>query len=185
VTLLTKKELARSLRKLMETKPLSKITIKEIVTDCGVNRQTFYYHFEDMTSLLRWMFQTEILSNVSEYKTYATWQEGFLRVFYYVRDNRAFFNNTLYSLGREYLDDFLYNVTFSLLHGVVNEVSQGINVLDEDKKFIANFYTYAFVSLVIAWMRNGMKEDPQYIIERLSKLLEGDLEKALKKYQQA
>jgi probable dihydroxyacetone kinase regulator len=179
-----KKELARSLRKLMETRPLSKITVKEIVADCGVNRQTFYYHFEDLYALLRWIYQTEILDNVSEYKTYATWQEGFLRVFHYVRDNRSFFNNTLYSLGREYLDDFLYNVTFDLLNGVVNEVSQGMNVPTEDKKFIANFYSYAFVSLVIAWMKNGMKEEPEYIIERLSKLLEGDLEKALKKYQQ-
>src|SRR5512140_1225848 len=136
----------------MNTQALSKITVKDLVADCGVNRQTFYYHFEDIYSLLRWMYQTEILDNVSEYKTYATWQEGFLRVFYYVRDNRAFFNNTLYSLGRESLDDFLYNVTFSLLDGVVDEVSQGMNVSEEDKKFIVDFYTHAFVSLLVTWM---------------------------------
>lgn len=48
--------LADSLRKLMVTKPLSKISIREITEDCGVNRQTFYYHFHDIFDLLEWMF---------------------------------------------------------------------------------------------------------------------------------
>jgi len=182
VSLMTKKELGRSLRKLMESKPLSKITVKEIVTDCGVNRQTFYYHFEDIYDLLRWMYKTEILDNVSEYKTYDNWQEGFLRVFHYIKDNRAFFDNTLRSLGRDYLDDFLYSVTVNLLSGVVDEVSSGLDVLEDDKKFIVNFYSYAFISLVIAWMKNGMKDDPEYIVKRLHKLIEGDIEKALKNH---
>jgi probable dihydroxyacetone kinase regulator len=179
---LTKKELARSLRKIMDTRPLSKITVKDIVTDCGVNRQTFYYHFEDIYDLLRWMYKTEIMDNVSEYKTYGTWQAGFLRVFYYIKDNRAFFDNTLRSLGREYLDDFLYSVTVNLLSGVVDEVSNGLDVQEDDKQFIINFYSYAFISLVVAWMKSGMKDDPEYIIERLNKLIEGDIEKALKNH---
>lgn len=59
-----------------------------------------------------------------------------------------------------------------------------MDVLNEDKKFIANFYTYAFVNLVIMWMKNGMKESPEIIIEKLNTLIEGDIEKALKKYDQ-
>ncbi len=38
---------------------LNKITVKEIVNRCGVNRQTFYYHFRDIYDLLDWMFINE------------------------------------------------------------------------------------------------------------------------------
>ena len=54
-TLLTKKALAASLKKSMEKKPLKKITVSGIITDCNVNRKTFYYHFEDIYALLKWM----------------------------------------------------------------------------------------------------------------------------------
>lgn len=184
MSLMTKKELSNSLKKLMNIKPLCKITVKDVVTDCGVNRQTFYYHFQDIYDLLDWIYKTESMDTISEYKTYETWQHGFLRVFYYVMDNKAFCMNTLHSLGRDHLDSFLYSATFDLLMGVVDEVSEGMNVLAEDKKFVADFYTYAFVSLVIMWMKNGMKESPERIIEKLNILIEGEMLKALKKFQQ-
>lgn len=44
----TKRTLAESLKKLMKTKSFSKITVSEIIADCGLNRKTFYYHFEDI-----------------------------------------------------------------------------------------------------------------------------------------
>ncbi len=53
----TKKALAASLKRCMEKKPLSKITVSELIADCGVNRKTFYYHFEDIYGLLKWMLE--------------------------------------------------------------------------------------------------------------------------------
>ena len=52
----TKLMLAESLRNLMRKKPLDKIKIHEIVDACGVNRQTFYYHFQDIYALVEWMY---------------------------------------------------------------------------------------------------------------------------------
>ena len=53
----TKKSLAESLKKAMKSKTLSKITVSEIILDCGVNRKTFYYHFENIYALLKWMLE--------------------------------------------------------------------------------------------------------------------------------
>ena len=50
----TKRALAQSLKKLLQTKPLSKITINDIAEDCGVSRMTFYYHFKDIYDLVEW-----------------------------------------------------------------------------------------------------------------------------------
>ena len=49
-----KHDLAEALCQLLETKTLEKITVKDIVARCGVNRQTFYYHFHDVYDLMRW-----------------------------------------------------------------------------------------------------------------------------------
>lgn len=53
----TKRALAQSLKKLLQTKPLSKITINDIAEDCGVSRMTFYYHFADIYDLVEWTCQ--------------------------------------------------------------------------------------------------------------------------------
>ena len=45
---ITKRALAASLKRLLAEKPLSKITISDITDDCGINRMTFYYHFQDI-----------------------------------------------------------------------------------------------------------------------------------------
>ena len=51
----TKTMLCQALKKKMAQKPLDKITIRELADDCGLKRQAFYYHFEDIYDLVRWM----------------------------------------------------------------------------------------------------------------------------------
>ena len=50
----TKESFALALKKMMTVKPMEKITVKDLVEICGVNRQTFYYHFDDIYDLLEY-----------------------------------------------------------------------------------------------------------------------------------
>lgn len=58
-SLITKKALASSLKELMETQPLTKISVGDICEKCGMNRKSFYYHFCDKYELVNWIFYTE------------------------------------------------------------------------------------------------------------------------------
>lgn len=180
---LTKKALAAALKQRMTSAPLNKITVKHLVDDCGLNRQTFYYHFQDIFELLGWIYQTEAVDAIAGERSYRTWTNGFLKIFKYIEDNRAFCLNTLNSLARSHLDSYLYHVTNSLVMGVVEEVSAGMQVDAEDQRFLANFYTLAFTGLIISWMRDGMKEPPETLIEKLSELVDGHFEQALQRYE--
>lgn len=180
--LLTKKALARSLKQLMEHTPLAKITVRQLVEHCGVNRQTFYYHFQDLFDLLGWIYRTEALEGIAAYRSYETWTDGFQRIFAYIEQNKAFCRNTLDSLGRNHLDAYLYSVTNDLIMGVIGELCACRTVAEEDQAFIANFYTLAFTGLIIQWMRDGMREDPALLIRRLSALIEGHFVQALDKW---
>jgi probable dihydroxyacetone kinase regulator len=182
-SLITKKALANSLKELMKTTSLNKISVQRIVENCGLNRQTFYYHFQDIFDLVEWIYKTEAVESIAEYRSYDTWTDGFYKIFMYIRSNRAFCLNTLNSLSRTHLDMYLYSVTNELLMGVINEISCNMQIEEEDKRFIANFYALAFIGLVIQWMKDEMKEDPKLIIGKLSELIEGNFIKALQRYE--
>ncbi|MCX7885043.1 MAG: TetR/AcrR family transcriptional regulator [Caloramator sp.] len=182
MTEITKKALADSLKKLLSHRAIDKITINDIVKDCGVNRQTFYYHFKDIYDLVDWIYTKEASKALGDKKSYDTWQQGFMNIFKYVLENKDFVRNTCHSLSREHLEKYLYNETYNLLIGVVEEKAKGMNVRYEDKAFIAHFYKYAFVGLMLEWIDNGMKEEPSVIIERINVVIHGDIEKALKNF---
>ena len=69
--------------------------------------------------------------------------------------------------------------TYQLIYDVIEEKAEGMVVREEDKTFIADFYKYVFVGLVLEWIDKGMKEDPKQIIERLNALIQGSFAHAL------
>jgi len=179
---ITKRALEESLKKMLLKKPVNKITISDITEDCGINRMTFYYHFKDIYDLVEWSCVEDAARALDGKKTYDTWQQGFQQIFQTVLDNKPFVQNVYQSVNREQVETYLYSLTHNLLIGVIEEKAVGMQVRDEDKEFIADFFKFAFVGLVLDWIRNGMKKDPQQIIDRLSILIEGDITRALNKY---
>ena len=178
----TKQILEESLKKLMLQKPLDKITIRDLTEDCGISRMAFYYHFKDIYDLVDWIF-LEMASEFLEGKeTYDTWQQGFTQILYGVLRNRRLIMNAYNSLSREQVERFLYALTYDLLLGVVEEEAVDVSIREEDKKFIIDFYKYAFVGFMIDWIKKGMKEQPEAFIEKLSVLIKGDIKRALDRF---
>ena len=153
---ITKRALAVSLKNMLLKKPLNKITINDIAEDCGINRMTFYYHFKDIYDLVEWTCEEDAAKALEGKKTYNTWQQGFLNIFYAVLENKPFIMNVYRSVSREQVEIYLYRVTYDLLIGVVNERSANMSVSEDDKKFIADFYKFAFVGIMLEWIKNDM-----------------------------
>ncbi len=178
----TKRALEASLKNLLLQKSFDKITIADITEDCGVNRMTFYYHFKDIYDLVEWSCIEDAAKALEGKKTYDTWQQGFLQIFQAVLDNKPFITNVYHTVSREHVETYLYKLTYDLLIGVVEEKAAGMNVSESDKNFIADFYKFAFVGIMLDWIRKGMKEEPVKIIDRIAILIHGDIEKALDTY---
>ena len=103
---ITKNALEESLKKFLLQKPLDKITISDLTTDCGISRMAFYYHFKDIYDLVDWIF-LEMASEFLEGKeTYDTWQQGFTQILYGVLRNRRLIMNAYNSLSREQVERF-------------------------------------------------------------------------------
>lgn len=58
-----KYRLADAMKNCMKKMPVEKITVKEIVTECGTTRQTFYRNFQDKYDLINWYFDRILLES--------------------------------------------------------------------------------------------------------------------------
>ena len=172
---ITKRALASSLKKLLAQKPLSKITISDITEDCGMNRMTFYYHFQDIYDLIDWICQEEGGQALQGRKDYRTWQEGFTALCRAVVENRTFIEGVYHSVQREQIESYLYRVIYGLLIDVVEELSGPYHISREDQEYITNFYKYAFVGVMLDWVKSGMREPPEQVVGRISQMTHGQL----------
>ena len=175
----TKLALAASLGKLLKRKPLDDITVKEIVEDCAVNRQTFYYHFQDIYDLLRWYldYQTDaVLSKCS------SWQEALLNAFLFTRENHVAIYHIFHSTGREHMDCHFYALAYKITSRVFSAACEGLPLTAEDQEFLSDFYMYALAGMLIGWVAGGMKEEPADLVVQVSRLLDGDFCRIAKKF---
>ena len=152
----TKLALEESLKRLLLKKPLDKITINDLTTDCGISRMTFYYHFKDIYDLVEWACLEESRKALQGKKTYDTWQEGLLQIFEAVYENKPFIINAYNAISREQIENFLFQLTHYLIMGVVEEQSKETLLTNEQKNFIADFYKYSFVGIMLDWIRHSI-----------------------------
>lgn len=177
---ITKRAIAESLKHQLEHKSLSKVTISDITEDCGINRMTFYYHFQDIYDLIDWICQTEGERAIGKNRDAATWQEGFLDLCQSVLENRAFVENVYHSVKREQIENYLYQVTESLIGPVVDEEATGFLLSDSERQWIVDFYKYAFVGVALNWVKTGMKQSPEELTHILSVLVDGQIPRTIR-----
>ena len=102
----TKQAIKNSFLKLLNARPLNQVTVKAIVEDCGINRNTFYYHFEDIHDLINWMFNEEVKKIIDNFDK--SNYENFLNsVLDYIEENKHILNSAYNSFGREQLKKIL------------------------------------------------------------------------------
>ncbi len=179
---MTKQALKTSLEKLLAKKPLDKITINDLTSDCGISRMTFYYHFKDIYDLVEWVCLEESRKALQGKKTYESWQEGLLQIFEAVYENKALVQNVFRSVSREHIENYLFTLTHGLIMNVVEEQARDLPISEEHKAFIADFYKYSFIGIMLDWISQGMKEDYQSIAENICTTLHGCIARSIHNY---
>lgn len=178
----TKHALEASLKRMLLKKPLDKITISDLTNDCGISRMAFYYHFKDIYDLVEWVCLEDAKGALQGKKTYDTWQEGLEQIFEAVLENKPFVMNAHTTIKREQIEHYLFQLTHDLLMGVVEEKAAGTQLSAEEKAFIADFYKYSFVGIMLDWIEHGMKEDYQELTGKMSITLKGNIANSIQNF---
>lgn len=176
----TKLELAAALKTLMAQKSMDKITIAELTGICKIRRQSFYYHFEDIYDLLRWMIEKEAISLLKQQEGVLLWKEGLLQLFRYLEENRAVCLCALKSVGRDHLRRFFEADIYAIIHRTIEQLSENIGVGNQleafvDVEMLTHFYVVALAGMVESWLLGEIDRTPEQLIQFVDVILSDQL----------
>lgn len=180
----TKKSLANSLRKAMEKKTFSKITVSEIITDCGVNRKTFYYHFQDIYALLKWMLEQDAIEVVKKFDLIVDYEEAITFVMNYVESNDHLINCAYDSIGHDHVKSFFYSDFIALADNLITGAENKLGKhLDKDyKRFLGKFCTEALSGMMMDWIKDRETLDKDIVIKYISDTVRATLIQTINTY---
>lgn len=166
----TKKTFSASLKKLICQKPFSRITVSEIIADCGLNRNTFYYHFENIHDLLCWTLEQEAINIVQHFDLVVDYREAIQFVLEYVDNNRDMLKNIVDSVERGELKHFFYNDFIEITKNFIDEIDrqQKIGAPDDFKIFLTHFCSEALAGVILESITNRIPNNHEQIISNMS-----------------
>lgn len=156
VSLRAKQHICSNLKELMQHKSFSKITVSELTKKCNINRNTFYYHFEDIYDALKWMFEQEAIEIVKQYDLLLDYEEVVSFVYDYITGNSYIINCAYDSLGRDVLKRFFCQDFLNLIKNIIIEYEKNLNitVTDDFRTFMATLYTEGVAGMLINLAQN-------------------------------
>ena len=178
----TKEALGNALKQMLAVKPIERITVKDLVDICSVNRQTFYYHFDDVYDLLEWVFEEDANKVLPSEVSFSHWREDVLLFFKYLYDNSTFALNIYNSQSRTYMLRYYKRRIQRCIRSFAVIVSEGQNIDRGDFEFVVEFYSNCVVGLISQWLDLGMKLPKEITPDRLMTVLEDSVENLLDRF---
>ena len=172
----TRKAIMRSCVRLLEERPVDKITVKDIVEDCGINRNTFYYHFADLPSLINAIMQEEVERIIQDKSGGSSLWECLESAMHVALAHRRAVLHLYQSANRDILEQHLFRICRSVVTRYVERICLDLGdvpVREDDKRIIIQAYTCESAGHIMTWMSTGLKDDFPGDMIRLCRLREG------------
>ena len=167
---------------LLNEKSLDKITVKDVIELAEINRNTFYYHFEDLYALLDTVFREEAERYRSNIDENGTFYEEYIRAASVFMDNRNAIIHVYNSKGKEVLNKYMKDASDDLVSRFVRQKAKGTDLPDEGSSYITRFYSYAIVGITMEWVENGMPEYRKNLLKTVSETFESTIDMMIKNY---
>lgn len=177
---LTKQAICTSFLKFLRERPLDKITVKDIVDDCKINRKTFYYYFSDIYALAEEVFNEEIEKRKCEISPDETsWLEAIKSASSYMYEQRTVTLHVFRSLGFEKMADIFFSIAMQHLPVMLEKQAEDLFVEENDLKLISVWAANSLSGMLTRWLSDGMREIPEKLLDRFSAIMKGTIRLAL------
>lgn len=170
-----------SFKDLLNKKSIDKITVKEVCELSEVNRQSFYNYFSDIMDIFKYVFYEELSVEIAQNRTFQTWGGGFLATMNYLKRNSKMILHVYNSSYWPEANAYLTSLSNRLLSNVVEECVEkiGVKLNEKDQNFIVNFYRHVFNGLLTDWVSEGMEDEPEIILKKLSVMITGSIPRSV------
>ncbi len=164
----TKRAIKESFWKLLNEQPLTQISVREIVEKCGINRNSFYYHFQDIPSLIEEIVMDAANALIQQHPSITSIDEGVEAAFRFTLDNKKAILHICNSINRNIYEQYLMKICEYIVTTYFDTVFEKGIVSKSDRDIMILFTKCELFGLSIDWINTGMQDDA---IEKLKRLL--------------
>lgn len=174
----TKYRLAEALKECMKTTPFEDITVKQVVSVCGVTRQTFYRNFLDLNDLVQWYFNIILDESFRQMGSGETVYDGLVRKFEYIHEEHLFFSAAFSTDSSNNLREHDFRMILDFYRNLIREKtgsdpSETIDALLE-------MYCQSSVYMTVKWVLNGNRESESRLAELMIEAMPEKLKELFK-----
>jgi len=169
----TARAIKASFIKLLNERPLSKISVRDIVEDCGINRNSFYYHFQDIPALIEEIITEQTETIIREHPTIDTLEECFSAACSRTMENKRAIYHIYHSVKRDLFEKELFRICEYAVNTYVNTAFREEQMPESDRKILARFIKCELFGLIIEWLEEGMQQDAVSDLLRITELCRG------------
>jgi AcrR family transcriptional regulator len=175
----TRRAIRESFLKLLEERPLNQITIKDIVADCGINRNSFYYHYEDLPALIEEIIKDEADRIIREHAAIGSLEECLEIAISFAQAHKKAVWHIYNSVSRDLYERYLLDICQYVVTAYADTAFTDIPIKETDRPIIIRYYKCVCFGLIIDWLNAGMKDDVIEQFRRLCTLQKGMTEELL------
>ena len=177
----TKNAIKQTFIGLLETKALSKITVQDIADACGINRNSFYYHFQDIPALIEEIIMEEADRLIAEYPTISSLEKAILVAVDFAKKNQKMARNIYHSANRDIFEQHLWKICDYVVHAYGESAFPDVKADPESVEILADYYKCVCFGIIMEWMEKGMPQDTEAMVHKFLTLSEGMVERTLKR----
>ena len=174
-----KKAIRDSFIKLLNERPLSQITVRDIVDACGVNRNTFYYYFQDIPQLVETIINEDANRVIQEHPSIESVEDCLNAAIRFALENRKAVLHIYHSINRDIYEQYQWRVCEHAVMTYVDGILAGRTVAEPDRKLMIDYLKCMCFGFVVGWLETGMQEGIQTRFQRIYELKQGDLERLI------
>lgn len=177
-----KREIKNSFIKLLTERPISQITVKDIVEDCGVNRNSFYYHFQDIPSLLEEIIvemTAKVIENLPEESTF---EEKVTAALQEINLNKRMIYHIYGSSNREFYEKQLMKICEQVTRTYIRSREYSERVDSKDLEFVISYLKCELFGQLIDWLNHDMSYDIVEHSRILCRMFAGSMRMVCQKY---
>lgn len=164
---ITKEAIRRAFLEVLTEKPLKKITVKDISDQCGINRNTFYYHYQDIPALLEDIFEGEVLRIIRKYPELNSVEDCVTAVMEFCLENKkAIMHITDSGNSNTYIKS-LWRICEYVVTKYMDTLFPDAPVTADDRALWIRFLKCTLFGMICDWVGSGMKDEDIQVIRRL------------------
>lgn len=169
----TKQAIKASFMKLLNQQPLSKISVRDIVEDCGINRNSFYYHFRDIPSLLGEIITEQTEQLIHTYPSISSLDECFHVAFRFALENKKAVMHIYHSVNRDVFTQNTLKLCEYVVTSYITTVFPGNPISEHDRQIVIRFIKCQLFGMCVDWINRGMTDDAYDDLHRMLELSRG------------